>query len=616
MSRSAEEQRATTRDGGFSLIEVIVALGMLVVLMTALLPQLVVGIRSTQAAEDVTQAKGVAQGQLERMRNMPYHVARLSGPFLDVLDRYYTNLSPAPVVACMTGGDYTRPVTTWSGYVPGGSRCDYEPGSGPFYRYVVPHPASGVDPLDGFEVVVSTQFLDGATPPSVLTPPVGYDTQTAGRDRPVSTQVGVTVTVLSERQGTLRPVTTYTQIANLPSEVKRVQAAADATAIEIGSVLGTNDAVTLSAGLIDLTGSLSFNSEADADLAAVSAALATGTQESGAAKTLSAPTTASIELGAAGCLSDLACWGTTQLDLGPTSAAVGLPNAGSAASPMQSRLTSASFEFDNALPGDYLPRLDLTDSLVRLDASATPTSSGISASCGPGTTGGPSYIRSAGFLQTTPPSDLSAPSTVEACALSTASTISLFPTSFAPNGVVQVELRRASARCVVSGLGHTAQAPAVDYEAVVRYHVGDAPNSYQVATVVTPSMDGDQLAAVGLDVDVDGEDGDRTLGDYVASWSGLVASTLEKTHTGGVSAVRLPGVVHITSQPVRGTETAPPVATESPSPTEGPSPTESGSPTETPSPSDEPVAPIETVDRTSAFSVTAGVVGCSAQDAR
>ena len=210
------DRRPARSDAGFTLVEVMVALGVLVVLLTALLPQLVVGIRSTATAQTITQAKGVAQGQLERMRSMPYHVGRAAGPYLDVLDRYFTNLAPAPAIICESGGKYLAPSTSWSGYVADASRCDYEPRSGPFYRYVVPHPATGPDPFAGFEVVVATQFLDGDTPPGVVTPVAPYDTQTAGRDRPASSQIGVTVTVLQPRGGTVRPVTTYTQIADLP----------------------------------------------------------------------------------------------------------------------------------------------------------------------------------------------------------------------------------------------------------------------------------------------------------------------------------------------------------------------------------------------------------------
>ena len=631
MSRSARSRTRTGRrsDDGFGLVEVIVALGILVVVMTALLPQLLMGIRSSATAASVTEAKGVAQGQLERMRNMPFHVARQAGPYLDVLDRYYTKLTPAPAVTCKDGDDYTSPVVGWSGYVTGtssSSRCDYDPRTGPFYRYVVPHPASGVDPNEGFEVVVDTQFLDSATPPAPVTPPAGYDTQTADKDRPASRQIGVTVTVFRTDHGILRPVTTYTQIADLPKEVSRVKATADARAVEIGSVLPLQGGVSLEAGLLDLNGSLGFASEAGADLSAVSASLATGDQVVGAARTLVAPSGTQTASGAAGCLAPLACWGASQLDLGAVSSTAGLPTVGSATSPMQSRLLDTSLSFDNGTLSSYRPRLGIVGALVRMAGTASAGATGVTPTCAPGASGSPAYVRSSGFLRTTAPSD----STVEACALSSASTLALFPTSFAPNGVVQVDLVRASARCVVSGTGHVAQQPATDYRAIVRYHVGTGPLDYVVAADITPAMTSDVLAGIDLSVDVDGPDGDHTLGDYVASWSGLVPSSIERTNLGGLSSVRLPGIVHITSTPMRGTEETPspttsPSAETSPStsptadptadPTDGatvdPSAGASTEPTEEPTPD-----PVEVIDQTSAFTFSTGVVGCSALDAR
>ena len=121
MSRSTDSSatRQPTRDDGFSLLEVIVALGLMLIVMTAVLPQLVVGIRAGARASEVTQAKGVVQGQLEKMRSLPFHVAPSAGNFIDVLDRYYPNLtapSTTPAGSCMDGsGKHVQPLVAWSG---------------------------------------------------------------------------------------------------------------------------------------------------------------------------------------------------------------------------------------------------------------------------------------------------------------------------------------------------------------------------------------------------------------------------------------------------------------------------------------------------------------------
>ena len=148
-------------DDGFALIEILVSLGIFLVVMTALLPQLIVGIKSTATARMVTQAKGVTQGQLERMRNLPFHVARDAGEYLDVLDFYYRDtVAPSTAATCRSDGRYVAPATGWRGYVAGTARCDYEPQTGPMYRYVAPA-------AHGFTVVVNTSSCPGPRrPPS------------------------------------------------------------------------------------------------------------------------------------------------------------------------------------------------------------------------------------------------------------------------------------------------------------------------------------------------------------------------------------------------------------------------------------------------------------------
>ena len=585
MSRSADHGR----DDGFTLIEIIVALGIIMTVMAAVLPQLLVGIKSGETSRLVTQTKGVAQGQLERMRNLPYHVAPEAGDYRDVLDYYFRNLTTPDPITCTDADGLATPTTAWTGYVPAtGTRCSYEPPSGPMYRYVVPHPATGSDPLTGFQVVVDTQFLsvpksDGSS--DVLAPPSGYNTQSAGHDSPVSSQIGVTVTVLYERQGKTRPVTTYTQIADQPAAARRIDLAATAAAVDIGSITPTNGAASLQAGLLSLSGSLTFASTATASLTAASAGLATGEQGSGASTTVAAPSAAGILTAPAGGIDGtcgLACWGASQVDLGAVSATDGLPNVGSAANPMQARLTDLTnlgLSFESGAATDYRPGLDLRGPLLRLDAGATAMASGVSATCAPSGTGAPALVRASGFLRTTPMTD--ATPTAEACAVASASTVSLFPTSFAPDGVLQIELVRATARCVVSGAGHVAQAPTFDYKAVVRRYVPaaepDVAGSYADVLAITPSLTADDLAAI--DPSTLGLGSGHNLGDYIASWSALVPDTIDRTAANGLSAVSLSGVLKLTSQPVRK-------------------------------------LPDGTVDPASTVSLTLGQVGCSALDAR
>jgi len=236
---------------------------------------------------------------------------------------------------------------------------------------------------------------------------------------------------------------------------------------------------------------------------------------------------------------------------------------------------SNGVSFGNSSPAEYRPELKLTPPLLRLHPGAVAAPSGISTGCVPGGSGTSSYVAAGGYLRTTAITDLVAPSVVESCAVARASSISLFPTEFAPNGVVVVELTRAMTRCTVSGAAHTPSV-ALDYSAVVKYWNGSA---YQTLPTISPSTSTDPLDAVNLSTTSVGDG--RKLGDYIASWSSLLNSDSEipKTTTNGVAQVKLPGVITIASQPTRLG-----------------------------------VAPA--LDATSVVSVAIGALGCLAEDAR
>lgn len=587
MSRCPDRRR----DDGFSLVEIIVALGILAIVSTALLPQLIIGIRSTGTARVVSQSKGVAQAELERMRNLPFHITPDAGDYRDVLDFYYRNRTvPATTPSCTSAsGAYTTPTTGWSGYVASGSsaRCSYEPATGAFYRTVREVPASTGS--TSFVIVVDAQFLSGATPPLPVSPASGYDTQTTAGARPASAQLAATVTVLYRDRATLRPTTTTTQIFDQPTRTSRIRADGGVTALEVGSVTTANGPVSLSAGLLNLAGSLSYASTASLNLSGVTAGLATGETSTTTSRTVSAPPTsvAAVDslppgvLGSVGC--QVACWGGTRLGKASVSATQGLPAIGSAASPAQALLTDLSnlgITFGTGSSADYRTGLDLSGPLVRVSDDATAHATGVATGCGPGSAGASAFVSAGGYLTTTGASAPD-PSVVETCVVARTASIALFPTTFAPRGVVQVELRRASARCRVHGAAHTATT-ASDYEAVVRHWDG---SGYQVAATVTPAAGPDPLDAVPLTTAVGGG---HTLGDYIASWSSLTSVEVATSAAPRRAEVKIPGVVTIATQPARtGTERLDPA---------------------------DPTSPL--VDPTSAVSLTAGALSCRAEDGR
>lgn len=581
MSRSADRRTGELArdDAGFTLLEIIVALGVVTTVMVALLPQLIVGIRSTGLAQAVTQAKGVAQGQLEQMRNLPFHVAPSAGEYVDLLDRFFPDRNaPVATPECRGGSDYRLPTTSWSGYVVAGAvRCDYEP-TGPFYRTVTSQTEADGRP---FTLVVDTQFLSAATPPSAVTPRQGYDAASNGTDTPPASQVGVTVTVFHTERGTPHPVSTYTQIARQLAAESRVKAGINVTALEVGSITTDQLPLSLSAGLVNINGSVAQGSTLSSNVAATTAGLANGDQQSGASTTAAAPpqSTALAEtlpegaLTATGC--SYACWGQTQISGFTASAENGLLNAGTSLAPLQAAVTSTAnsgISFGNSADATaYRADLKLQPPLLRLDASATLPSAGL-VGC---TTAASGHVAASGFVSTTTADGPAASDAVDACAVARTTRVSLFPTAFAPKGVVRIELQHAYARCTVEGSAHTATVT-YNYQATVEYWNG---TEYVTAATIVPGMTIDPLEAV-LSSDPAVSD-TKHLSDYIASWSSLTSDKVTAAQPAGSAELSLPGVVTIASQPVRADSTA-----------------------------------SDGLDASSVVSVTAGALSCSAEDAR
>ena len=143
---------------------------------------------------------------------------------------------------------------------------------------------------------------------------------------------------------------------------------------------------------------------------------------------------------------------------------------------------------------DYRERLSLAGPLVRLADDNSQVKAGISSSCAVAETGESVRVVAGGWLRTVDRAPTSASLQVDACGVARASTLSVLPTSFAPKGVLQVRLVRASARCTVSGAAHAPSAD-VDYQAVVRRWTGSDSDPYTTVATIVPGTGTDPLAA-------------------------------------------------------------------------------------------------------------------------
>ena len=543
----------TDRADGFTLVEVLVASAILALVMTLVLPQVVLSLRTTGVTRDISQSKGVAQAKLEEIRNQPFFVGRAAGDYLDILDTYYRDRTP-PTTPASCGGDLDElPPLGWTGYVTAAStaRCPWEP-TGPFYRKVI-NPVSAPG-LGVFAVTVGTQFLDGDTPPNPVAPSSAYNSQDSGADAPPANQVGVTVTVFYRAIDHVRYVTTYSQVARGTPVDPLIESAAKATTVAVSSATESGTGLSLNAGVINLGGEVFTGSRTVATVAGAVGSTSLGEQANGALLNQVAPddkATVSTTGGATqlsnGC--EWICLGTTKVTNLNARSSNGLPRAGTSGAPIRAEIpnnpTRDGFRFDNDSTGTRL-KFDTSKPMVSLDTGSSGSMRGV-ANCDITNVAIPtqqSYLAGTGFLNST----AGASPSVRACATAQSNTLRLFPTSFAPNGVVQVVLGRVEADCSVSLSGSTRTRTARgEFEATVRYFNG---SSYVTAANVAHSNSTDPLAGVNLAVTVNPA-GTLTLGDYISSWRSLTSSGMTRTTTARAAEVSIPSVVSIITQPTR-----------------------------------------------------------------
>lgn len=549
------------------MLEIVVAIAIFGVTMAALGPQMIGSMRASGTAKLVSQAKGVLQGQLDAMRTLPFRVSPSAGDHRDLLDTYYRDLTPPPVVPPCGAETPAEPSTAWTGYVSPGNpaRCSYEQAAGAFYRKVIGPGSAGLPA--GFAVVLNTGFMAATVSPLVVAPNAGYTSQLAGADRPPSSQVGVTATVLYSAHGRWKPITAYTQIASRTASETRIKLGARATAVEIGAAGISGESITLTGGQLELNGSLSTTSQARANLSAFGAASAVSGRREGAAVAVQAPYTNAVPIYAeAGDLASACtatCWAPSSIPAFIAAAEHGLPRAGVPGSPGQlmpvqtgvpETLTRTGFQFRAATPA--LPGLSSTLlSMDPLGAGSAGTAVNGLYNCAFPVTAAASHLAGSGFLNSTDETTAANPLSVEACAGAHADVIRVLPTSFAPEGLLRITARSA-ARCRVAGLAHVPSAD-VSYRAEVQYWtwtsgvygISAGHGQYVSAGVITPDTTSDPLAAISLTTPVTDT---AVLGDYVESLTGLTSDRVSLSASGHVAEVTVPALVALQTRPVAG----------------------------------------------------------------
>ena len=249
------------RDGeaGFTLVEIMVALTLVALAAAGSIPLFIIAAKASQTSRLNTQAKNLAQWRFESMRDLPFHVDRQNGPFVDLLDIYYTNLGTTSITRARAN---EVEVGHW---VSGGASAPHPAGA--FYQVSV----SSVPGYPSFSQTIDTQFLTvtGATVASSAF--AGYDSQSEGHDSPPSLLVGVTVTTTWSDHGSTHSYASYTRIADSRGLLSTLTSQGSGEFMQVSSAGPGGNALTVDVASAKASGSQSTGSVASADIRALEA---------------------------------------------------------------------------------------------------------------------------------------------------------------------------------------------------------------------------------------------------------------------------------------------------------------------------------------------------------
>lgn len=497
-------------DGGFGLIEVMVAFGIFSLVSTATLGLVLSSLRDTGRARLETVGRNLVQAQLEQLRALPFQAPTGS----TLLSDFYPNGSGTGV-----------PLDT-TGFVPAGAPRDAaagDPPAGAFYRTVLPI----VPGQTAFSLATRVQLLDATGAPTA--PPAAYNPRTSTTTR----MAALFVTARWSAMGAPRNYSVRTELTGSRATDQRVLLRGRMVAARVTGGLDASRKVTLEAGGVTVDGSLVQDAAAAASGSGAFAGVSDGQRVDGATGTVAAPPDSTMPdvSGAATALTysgtDVATFGASTVKGMTAAGAYQKPRAGSSTAPVSSSLAapaagSTGLSLDNRLAGDA--------PVARLQLAAGPAVDAVGPTCSPGCPLAAGTGWAAG-------SDNAVTHAAESVVTATAGGIRMLRTSFAPEGLVQVALDSATLSCKVSatyGGAPSAQAGAT-YAGTVRYWRYDpatATGSY-VSVPLSSTQSATPLTAAVLDTQV-GVYTDPVTGlgqplylrDYVASWGSATSGTL------------------------------------------------------------------------------------------
>lgn len=549
------------QDEGFTLVEILISMIIFGIAVTALIPMFLGMTKASVLAKTYTQARNLAQEQVERMRQLPFHVdasnqsdatgAGAPAALVDLVDNYYPSLTTVATGTTLN--------TVTSGYVAAASgRAPGEP-VGAFYRTVNTRVLAGEGTT--YRILVDSQFLSGAG--VAVAPPTGYSySNTAGLDETPSTVMGITVQVVWTRYGKSNRHSTYTRMDQAQPTRPLVNAQARGELLKVASTLPGGVQVTADLASISADGSAAAGITASVDALGAAVGTTPGATIQGARSSGNAPPSQTVagandnaggDLTGIGCLT--VCYGKTVVTGGSLSVDRALPLVGYAAdgtgSPIWAALQGQGSSGRPAfLFGNVADRTDLMlQPLAALVTLRPKEQLGTSAAAGSADGTGFAGLWTSQTAGATHNVNAVAGSCGAAgvCPVSpvAGSVIDLMPTTFTPagRGVVQIQMYGAAIKCGTDGTTPSATAT---YKAdVYAWKSG----SYQLVGTVQnggsalPDPATIKVATV-LGVDV-------MLNTYITSWSALTTLDVLTGAGGNVARGTTDGIITLNTVSTR-----------------------------------------------------------------
>src|SRR4051794_3795068 len=507
-----------------------------------------------------TQAKNLAQQRFESMRDLQYHVDHQNGPYVDLLDIYYTNVSGATTtVNRVTEQEVGHYVASAAAPAP----------AGPFYQVQV----AAVPGPTGFSQTIDTQFLNANGVALAASTFTGYDSQTEGRDQPPALMVGVTVITTWKDHGVSHSLRSYTRIADSRGLTATLTSQGVAEYLRTSSTGPTGNVLTVDLASAEASGSSSTGSSAAADVHAFQAQDSGGLGYLGMWAVATSPNASAPPGTPPGPINTATNGNCGWVGVGPTqvsnvtadvlAAPGGLPrvptNVDTASPPVNqatAQVTSngstqcKSFTFSNQSSG-YAPSLMLDPDLplVRI----------------PDPGGNGTVVSGSAWVNATPATTTTHSVTSGANVAST-QTLKLFmgatfmrqQSNYDGLGLVDIQLTRASIACSsTKSSGAVTQTSTGSWNVTIDYWKS-TDNSGHGTRVTLPTYtwnsatdtgSADPLAALNPAGIVVYQNGTTTLhlSDFIASWS----TNRKITENPNSGVHQLTGIVSIATQPVR-----------------------------------------------------------------